>query len=82
MGSVSSDEGVNSLVTFEGDASILRGTPLSTVFRMGGSIWKNARGTERTYALSREVTELSEFFLIIGLPRASISLSRWHGTTT
>lgn len=52
---------VRELVTFEGDLTLLRGVPLSTVFSRFGTIWGSAKGCERTYALSREVPALGDF---------------------
>lgn len=61
VGCRTSTDDVAGLLTFEGDLTLLRGAPLSVVFRRFGFIFMNSKGSERTYVLSRQVTQLSVF---------------------
>lgn len=49
------------LVTFEGHEDILRASPLNTVMRHAGAIYKNADGSAETYKLSEPVSVIDTF---------------------
>jgi len=56
-----SSDMVQDLLTFEGNESLLRGSSLSVVLRGCGSIFKNSKGSAKTYQLSQVVAGIDSF---------------------
>jgi len=49
------------LVTFQGCEDLLRGSPLTTVLRRQGTIFRTSVGSASTYALSAKVGRIDAF---------------------
>lgn len=53
---------LDSLTSFEGDVEVLRGVDLVKVLRSCGRLFRNSQGSESTFSMSRQVTNI--FFFV------------------